>query len=144
MQDFVSKLLSNRLVEAKNELDSRIQSLVEQKLNQIKLRLATEIGNNIGVDVTLEEGSGMSNVTKMGRTKLVKVRVRKGKIQRRKRFSAVKGYTIRGGKMTRMMPNERRNRMIAAKRSKFKRRAKLKIALRKRKISLGKRRAMGL
>jgi hypothetical protein len=131
MNVFVSKLLSNKLVEARNELDTRIKDLVEKKLNQIKLRLTEEI-------------FGEANVLKMGRTKLVKVRVRKGKIQRRKKFSAVKGYTIRGGKLTRMMPAERRHRKISARRSKFKRRAKLKTALRKRKISLRKRTALGL
>jgi hypothetical protein len=131
MNVFVSKLLSNKLVEARNELDNKIKDLVEKKLNQIKLRLTEEI-------------FGEANVLKMGRTKLVKVRVRKGKIQRRKKFSAVKGYTIRGGKLTRMMPAERRHRKISARRSKFKRRAKLKTALRKRKISLRKRTALGL
>jgi hypothetical protein len=131
MNVFVSKLLSNKLVEARNELDTRIKDLVEKKLNQIKLRITEEL-------------FGEGNVLKMGRTKLIKVRIRKGKIQRRKKFSAVKGYTIRGGKLTRMMPAERRHRKIAARRSKFKRRAKLKTSLRKRKISLRKRTALGL
>jgi hypothetical protein len=131
MSTFISKLLSNKLVEARSELDKKIKGLVEQKINQIKIRLASEL---------LGEG----NVLKMGRTKLVRVRIRKGKVQRRKKFSSVKGYTIRGGKMVRMMPSERLNRRLAAKRSKFKRRAKLKQSLRKRKISLRKRRALGL
>jgi hypothetical protein len=131
MNGFVSNLLSNKLLEARNELDIRIKSLVEQKLNQIKLRITEEL-------------FGEGNVLRMGRTKLIKVRVRKGKIQRRKKFSAVKGYTIRGGRLTRMMPAERRHRKIAARRSKFKRRAKLKTSLRKRKISLRKRTALGL
>ena len=85
-----------------------------------------------------------ANVLKMGRTKLIKVRVRRGKVQRRKKFSNVKGYTIRGGKLTRMMPAERRHRKMGVRRSKFKRRAKLNVSLRKRKISLRRRRAMGL
>jgi BMFP domain-containing protein YqiC len=131
MNGFVSKLLSNKLVEARNELDTKIKNLIEQKLNQIKLRITEEL-------------FGEGNVLKMGRTKLIKVRVRKGKVQRRKKFSAVKGYTIRGGKLTRMMPAERRHRKVAARRSKFKRRAKLKTSLRKRKISLRKRTALGL
>lgn len=131
MSTFISKLLSNKLLEARSELDKKIKGLVEQKLNQIKIRLASEL---------LGEG----NVLKMGRTKLVRVRIRKGKVQRRKKFSSVKGYTIRGGKMVRMLPAEKLNRRLAAKRSKFKRRAKLQQTLRKRKISLRKRRALGL
>ena len=108
--------------------------LVDEKLSQLKLRLVAEM-----YDVVNE-----GNVLRMGRTKLVRVRIRKGKIQRRKKVSAIKGYTIRGGKMTRMMPLERRNRKMAARRSKFKRRAKLRQSLRKRRMSLRKRTAMGL
>jgi hypothetical protein len=134
MRGFVSKLLSNNVVEARNILGNRIKELVDEKVNQLKVRLTAELYE------MLDEG----NVIKMGRTKLVKVRVRKGKIQRRKKFSAVKGFTIRGGKLTRMMPAERRHRKVAVRRSKFKRRAKLNVALRKRRISLRKRRAMGL
>ena len=134
MREFVSKLLSNNVVEARNILDGRIKKLVDEKVNQLKMRLTAELYEQ------LDEG----NVLKMGRTKLIKVRVRKGKIQRRKKFSAVKGFTIRGGKLTRMLPAERRHRKIAVRRSKFKRRAKLNVALRKRRISLRKRRAMGL
>lgn len=136
---FVSKLLSNNLVEARNELEVKIKSLVMEKLNQIRLRIAAELGDEFGVDLVTE-----ANVMRMGRTKLVKVRIRKGKIQRRKKLSAVKGYTIRGGKLTRMSPLERRHRKMSARRSKFKRRAKLRQSLRKRRISLRKRTALGL
>lgn len=134
MSSFVSKLLSNNLVEARNEIEDRLKNLVAEKINQIKLRLAAEM-----YDVVVE-----GNILRMGRTKMVKVRVRKGKIQRRKKVSAIKGYTIRGGKMTRMTPMERRHRKMGAKRSKFKRRAKLRQSLRKRRMSLRKRSAMGL
>jgi hypothetical protein len=134
MSSFVSKLLSNNLVEARNEIEDKLKNLVAEKLNQMKLRLTAEM-----YDVVIE-----GNVLRMGRTKMVKVRVRKGKIQRRKKVSAIKGYTIRGGKLTRMTPMERRHRKMGAKRSKFKRRAKLRQSLRKRRMSLRKRSAMGL
>ena len=134
MKGFVSKLLSNNVVEARNILGNRIKELVDEKVSQLKVRLTAE----------LYEQLDEANVLRMGRTKLVKVRVRKGKIQRRKKFSAVKGYTIRGGKLTRMTPQERRHRKMGVKRSKFKRRAKLTQALRKRKISLRRRGALGL
>jgi hypothetical protein len=134
MSSFVSKLLSNNLVEARNEIEDKLKNLVDEKLNQIRLRITAEM-----YDVIIE-----GNILRMGRTKMIKVRVRKGKIQRRKKFSAVKGYTIRGGKLTRMTPMERRHRKMGAKRSKFKRRAKLRQSLRKRRMSLRKRTAMGL
>jgi hypothetical protein len=134
MSNFVSKLLSNNLVEAKNELENKLKTLVAEKINQIRLRMTAEM-----YDVIVE-----GNILRMGRTKMIKVRVRRGKIQRRKKFSAVKGYTIRGGKLTRMTPMERRHRKMGAKRSRFKRRAKLRQSLRKRRMSLRKRTAMGL
>lgn len=151
MKSFVAKLLSNNVLEAKNILDDRLKNLVEHKLNQIKIRMAAETFEAIGVEVDffveeveeLDE-SKKKNVTKMGRTKIVRVRIRGGKVQRRKKMSAVKGYTLRGGKMVRMSALERRHRKMAARRAKFKRRAKLRQALRKRKQSLRRRRAMGL
>jgi hypothetical protein len=144
MKEFVEKLLTQSN-ECKDVLNQYLSDLVEQKLNQVKMRLATEMYEEIGVELVQEPISeAIRNVLKTGRTKTIRVRVRKGKIQRRKKFSAVKGWTIRGGKLTRMSPTERRHRKMAARRSKFKRRAKLRQSLRKRSMSMRKRRAMGL
>lgn len=85
-----------------------------------------------------------ANVQKMGRKKLVRARVRGGKVQRRKVVSGVKGYTIRGGKLTRMTSSERMRRRIAQRKGKLKRKAKLARALIKRKRSLRKRKSLGL
>ena len=85
-----------------------------------------------------------ANIQKMGRKKLIRARVRGGKVQRRKVFSAVKGYTIRGGKMIRIPPSERLKRKIGARRAKVKRRAKLARALIRRKRSLRRRASLGL
>ena len=96
------------------------------------------------VSETVREIIAEANVQKMGRKKLVRARVRGGKIQRRKMVSAVKGYTIRGGKLVRMPATERLKRKISARKAKMKRRAKLARALIKRKRSLRKRAALGL
>jgi hypothetical protein len=85
-----------------------------------------------------------ANVQRMGRKKLIKARVRGGKIQRRKVVSGVKGYTIRGGKLTRMSSAERLRRRIAQRKGKVKRRAKMARALIKRKRSLRRRASLGL
>jgi hypothetical protein len=130
MRDFIDCLFYGDLAEAKEALVDRIEELVAEKLEQVEVEIVDE----------LDEG----NIQKMGRTQLVRVRFRKGKIQRRVKKSAVPGFTIRGGKLTRMLPQERRNRKMAARRSKFKRRSKLRQSLRKRQISLRKRKAMGL
>jgi hypothetical protein len=141
MKEFVSKLLGNNVVEARNILNVTLASLVQEKMSQVKMRLNAELYEEIGVDLDFVTEA---NVQRIGRKRLVRVRIRKGKIQRRKTFSAVPGYTIRGGRMVRMSFTERRHRKMAAKRAKFKRRAKLTQSLRKRKISLRKRGAMGL
>ena len=85
-----------------------------------------------------------ANVQKMGRKKIVRARVRGGKVQRRKVVSAVKGYTMRGGKLVRMPSSERLKRKIAQRKAKIKRKAKLARAMIKRKRSLRKRKALGL
>lgn len=84
------------------------------------------------------------NVMKLGRTKVVKVRIRGGKVQRRKKVSAVKGFTLRGGKLVRMSPAEKIRRKQGARKAKVKRRAKLARSLIKRRRSLMKRKSMGL
>jgi hypothetical protein len=133
MKDIVEKILSNKLIDAQSLLEDKIYEILEDKLTEIKARMALEMFD-------LDEG----NIQKMGRTKLVKIRIRGGKVQRRKKVSGIKGYTMRGGRMIRMSAQERRNRKVAARRSKFKRRAKLGQALRKRKMSLRRRGSLGL
>lgn len=84
------------------------------------------------------------NVMRQGRTSIVKVRVRKGKVQRRKRVSAVKGYTIRGGKLKRMSMQERIRRKRGQRRGKVKRKAKMARALMRRKRSMRRRASLGV
>ena len=133
MRDIVENILSNKLIDAQSLLEDKIYEILEDKLTEIKARMALEMFD-------LDEG----NIQKMGRTKLVKIRIRGGKVQRRKKVSGIKGYTMRSGRMIRMSPQERRNRKMAARKSKFKRRAKLGQALRKRKMSLRRRGSLGL
>lgn len=85
-----------------------------------------------------------ANVQRMGRKKLIKARVRGGKVQRRKVVSGIKGYTIRGGKLTRMSSAERLRRRISQRKAKVKRRAKMARAMIRRKRSLRRRQSLGL
>jgi len=77
------------------------------------------------------------------RIKVVKLRIRNGQVQRRKRVSNVPGFTLRGGKLTRMSPTERRRRKLGAKRAKIKRRSKMQQINRKRARSILKRKRLG-
>lgn len=78
------------------------------------------------------------------RIKIIKARIRNGKIQRRKKVANVPGMTLRGGKLTRMSPAERRKRKMGARKAKVKRKTKMARTLMKRKRSLQKRKNLGL
>jgi hypothetical protein len=132
----VECFLSGDLTEARKLIDERIKELFEQKLEIVKERIVKEESEKLGLTE--------ANVQKMGRTKLVRIRIRAGKVQRRKKFSTVPGYTIRGGKLVRMSSQERRHRKMGARKAKVKLRSKKNQILRKRKISLRKRKAMGV
>lgn len=92
----------------------------------------------------VNESHKKNNVTKQGRLKLIRVRVRGGKVQRRKKVSAVKGFTVRGGHVTRMSAAERRHRRMGARKAKIKRRSKKAQIHRKLVKSLRKRKQMGI
>lgn len=85
-----------------------------------------------------------NNVQKTGRLKLIRLRIRGGKVQRRKRFSNVKGYTLRHGHLLRMSQLEKRHRKMGARRAKIKRRAEKYRILRNLRRSLRRRHAIGL
>jgi len=76
--------------------------------------------------------------------KIVKARVRNGKIQRKKKVSTRPGYTMRGGKLVRMSSGERMKRKRGARKGKVKRKAKMARAMIKRKRSLRKRQSLGV
>ena len=77
------------------------------------------------------------------RVKVVALRIRNGQVQRRKRVSNVPGFTLRGGKLTRMSPTERRRRKLGARKAKIKRRAKIQQIVRKRARSIKQRKRLG-
>lgn len=121
-------------------LKGRIREIVIEKLSLMKKAIALEEA------VSLDEAKKKPNrnVQKMGRTKIVRIRFRRGKLQRRAKVSAVKGFTMRGGKLTRMLPRERLKRKLSARRAKVKRRAKMARALIKRQRTMRRRKALGV
>jgi hypothetical protein len=82
-----------------------------------------------------------------GRIKIVKARVRGGKVQRRKKVkdpSLAGKYKMVGGKIAKESPAEKMRRKRGAKKGAIKRKAKAARALIARKKSLRKRAAIGL
>ena len=126
MKHFVENIFLGDFLVAQEDVVERIEQLVADKINQLR------------------ENIFEANIQRMGRTKLIRVRIRKGKVQRRIKKSAVPGYTVRGGRLIRMTPMERRHRKMAARRAKFKRKSKLRQAMRKRTVSIRKRKALGV
>jgi L-cysteine desulfidase len=78
------------------------------------------------------------------RINIVKARIRGGVLQRRKKVSNVPGMTIRGGQLKRMSAAERRRRKLGAKKAQLKTRGKQVQIQRNRKLSLMKRKRLGL
>lgn len=110
-----------------------------------------------GTQNTNDEGKGDLKMTTIKKTmnedeeeldeariKILKARVRGGKVQRRRKVSNVEGHKMVDGKLKRMSPAERRRRKLGQKRGKLKRRSKMRLALMKRKRSLRKRASIGL
>ena len=102
--------------------------------------LLYELETEFKVKFTIDE----ANVYKMGREKNIRLRIRKGKIQRRVVKSATPGYVYRGEKLVRMTPQERRHRKMAQRTAKFKRRHELQQSIRKRKVAFKRRKALGV
>lgn len=138
----IESILSDDLNSANENLSESFVDILKDKLVEAKKIVAAKYGITDLVEEL--ESLDESNVTKMGRLKMIKARIRGGKVQRRVRKSAVAGMILRGNKLVRMSPSEKRARKMGARKAKFKRRAKLARALLKRKRSLMKRKAMGL
>jgi hypothetical protein len=132
MRELVDNILNDRFVEANSNLTDRINEIFESIIDEIKLKVASEF--------SIDE----SNVYKMGREKSIRLRIRKGKVQRRVVKSTTPGYIERGGRLTRMSPQERRHRKMGQRTAKFKRRHALQQTIRKRKVALKRRKALGV
>ena len=132
MRDFIHSIETGDALTASNIFMEKMYSRIEEILEDTKIRLAHEMFEPIDETV----------VQKMGRVKRVNARIRNGKLQRKKTLSTAKGYTMRGGHLTRMSAQERLHRKMAQRRSKYKRKIKMVQSLRKRRLSLIRRKAM--
>jgi len=137
---------SRKKLEALDREIKRAQKNFGDKLNQEVLRSKRQNPAKKGMEAAKKDKEQISEeeLDEAARIKIIKARIRGGKIQRRKKISNVQGYTLRGGKLKRMSPAERRKRKLGQRRGKIKRRAKLQRTLMKREKSLRKRKALGI
>lgn len=132
--DLITKITENKLDEAKQHIRATLNKLVREKIEVFKRRVTGAVYGTL-----LER-----NVIKQGRTLLIRRRFRRGKLQRNVRKSAIKGFTLRSGKLKRIPVAKRIKMKIVQRRAARKRRAKLQRTLRKRKLTMRKRKAMGI
>lgn len=169
MRNLVEHIINKEYDSANQVFESEIENVARKKLAEAKKITAAKMSEQVPAFM----GAAGSNAVKLrrgvlesqhsnekeeededendddekldeARIKILKARVRGGKVQRRKKISNVEGFKLQDGKLKRMSPAERRRRKLGQKRGKLKRRTKMRQALMKRKRSLKRRSAIGL
>jgi hypothetical protein len=139
----IDLIFEGKLVEAKEELFTRLNEVASKRLEEIKRTVAADIYEEVEV---IDE----ANIQRMGRIQKIRRRIRrnaKGRIivQRNVRRSAIKGFRISGNTVKRIPAMARIQKSRKLKRYwKTKGRAKLNRTLLKRKMSLRRRTSMGI
>lgn len=140
--NFLSYILEGKLDDARTEIFRRIDELVLEKVDERKKSLANE---------RIEEAVRKNpNIIRMGRVQKIRRRIRrnaKGRIivQKDRKRSALAGYRVSGATVKRISASERLRKTRKLKLSwKTSRRAKLRRTLLKRKMSMQRRKGLGL
>jgi hypothetical protein len=150
---FVELILQNKLDEAKELIYEKLDEIASYKLEEVKPFVVDEMFEEIEVDEeVLEEAAKKRNpnVVKMGRVQKIRRRIRRNKkgkiiVQKNVRRSAIKGYRLSGSTVKRIPATTRLRKARLLKRAwKTTRRAKLRRTLLKRKMSMRRRKSMGL
>jgi hypothetical protein len=141
--NFIELISQNKLSEAKDFIFAHMNSVVAKRLEEEKRAIAVDI-----YDVV--EDLVEANIVKQGRIQKIRRRIRrnaKGRIvvQRNVRRSAIKGYRISGNTVKRIPATARIQKARKLKRYwKTKGRARMNRTLLKRKMSMRRRKSMGI
>jgi hypothetical protein len=146
---FIGLIIDNKLIEAKEELFAKLNSIATKRLEEAKRYVAEDRFEEVEeLDEAIKRRN--PNIVKMGRIQKIRRRVRrnaKGRIivQKNVKRSGIKGYRISGSTVKRIPATARMKKARLLKRSwKTTRRAKLRRTLMKRKMSMRRRASMGL
>ena len=146
---FIGLIIDSKLVEAKEELFAKLNTIAAKRLQEAKLYVAEDRFEKVEeLDEAVKRRS--QNIIKMGRIQKIRRRIRrnaKGRIivQKNVKRSGIKGYRISGSTVKRISATTRMKKARLLKRSwKTTRRAKLRRTLMKRKMSLRRRASMGI
>ena len=146
--NFLDKLIVSKLDEAKAVLFDRLNSIASERLQEAKKYVAADIF--VETEELDEAAPRNPNIIKMGRIQKIRRRIRrnaKGRIvvQKNRKRSGIKGYKISGNTVKRIPAAARIRKARLLKRSwKTTRKAKLRRTLFKRKMSMQRRKSMGL
>ena len=151
---FVEHIIQSKLDEAREALFARLDEIVSEKLEAAKAFIVDAMFEEVEWedDDQLDEAAKKRNpnVQKMGRVLKIRRRIRrnaKGRIivQRNVRKSGIKGYRLSGSTVRKIPATVRIAKARKLKRSwKTTRRAKLRRTLFKRKMSMRRRKSIGL
>jgi hypothetical protein len=142
--NLIDLIAQNKLSEAKELIHNQLNSIAAGALEELK----PIVVENTYVEDLYEAGT--PNRIKMGRVVKIRRRIRRNKkgrivVQKNIRRSAIKGYRISGNTVKRIPAIQRINKARKLKRYwKTKGRAKLGRTLLKRKMSMRRRKSMGI
>lgn len=151
--NFVDLILQNKLDEAKELIFARLDDIASVRMEEAKPYIVDAMYEEIEVDEEILEEAAKKrnpNIVKMGRITKVRRRIRRNKkgrivVQRNVRKSGLKGYRISGNTVKRIPATVRLRKARLLKRSwKTTRKSKLRRTLLKRKMSMRRRKSMGL
>lgn len=132
-----------KFAEAKEFIDLQLEEIAKKRLVEFKKIVAADIYEEV-------EEIAEANIQRMGRIQKIRRRIRrnaKGRIivQRNVKRSAIKGFRISGNTVKRIPAMQRINKARKLKRYwKTKGKAKLNRTLLKRKMSIRRRKSMGI
>lgn len=135
VNEMVDAIMTDQLNEANDIVAELFFDILRKKLLEMKKMIAAEIAEEALDEEVLDEAP---------RIRLIKARIRNGKVQRRVKKSNVKGFTLKGGRLKRIPPAEKMHRKRGAIKAARKRKAKVAQIRRKMKMSLRKRKSMGI
>ena len=139
--NLINALLSNDIIKFKELVYEQLSIIAVRKLEEEKKEIASA-----QFEVELEEG----NIITTGRVQRIRRRIRRNKkgrisVQRNVRRSAIKGYRLSGNTVRRIPVQQKMHKSRMLKRYwKTKGRSKLKRTLQKRKMSINRRKSMGI
>lgn len=144
---FVNSIINNKLIEAKEIIFFRLNEIAALRLAEAKRYVAEEVYDEEQLDEVVKRNT---NIVKMGRVQKIRRRIRRNKkgriiVQKNVRRSAIKGFRLSGNSVKRIPAMARIQKARKLKRSwKTTRRAKLRRTLIKRKMSMQRRKSIGL